>query len=104
MSNDTQSARSKSEAIFSLVLVLLAAVASCVAWRVTGALAYLVAGAGFVVLAPLWYRSPISLAALRRPIGARITQRREFTALDKLCTFFGYGLVLVAVGLGVFAK
>ena len=104
MNDETQSARSRSEAVFSLAFVLLAAAASCIAWRVVGSLSYLIAAVGFVVLAPLWYRSPVSSSALRGPFGTRLTPRRNFTTLDKLCTFIGYGLLLTAVNLYIFGK
>jgi hypothetical protein len=104
MNDQPQSARSPIEAAFSLGLMLVATVASCVAWRVTGTWNYLVAGVGFLVLALLWYRLPISFKALRGPIGVRLTPQREFTMLEKLCALFGYGLVLVAIGLRLFSE
>ena len=95
--------RSFTERLVSCGFVLVAAAACLVGWRLTGVGAYLVCCAGFLFLAPLWYRSPVSFQALRGPVGGRLTPRRRFSRADMLFTFFGYGFVLTGVGLGVFA-
>jgi hypothetical protein len=83
--------------------MLIAAAAAFTAGIASGTLPYWVAGFGFLVLAPLWYRSPVSFKALRAPLGERLTPRRTFTTLDILLTSMGYGLVVFAIGLRVFA-
>jgi hypothetical protein len=93
------SGNARGEAVFCLALMLLAELAACIAWQVTGSSAFLVAAMGFAVLAPLWYRSPVSFSALRQPLGTRLTRTRAFTTADKLFTLIGYGLVLAAIGL-----
>jgi hypothetical protein len=72
-------------------------------WRASGVASSLVASAGFLVLAPLWYRSPIAIKALFGPVGSRLTLRRQFSWLDISLTFIGYTLVLTAIVLWVWA-
>jgi hypothetical protein len=93
---------SPGESAFSLALMLIAAAVAFTAGIANSTLPYWVAGFGFLVLAPLWYRSPVSLKALRAPLGERLTHKRTFTTLDVLLTSIGYGLVLFAIGLLVF--
>lgn len=66
-------------------------------------MAYLVASLGYLIVAPVWYRLPLSFEALRRPLRFHLTHRREMRIVDTLLTFIGYGLVFVAVGLFVLA-
>ena len=102
MTNQTQPSASSLESAFSLGLMLLAAVAAFTAGIASATLPYLIAGFGFLVLAPLWYRSPVSFKMLRAPVGALLTPKRTFATLDILLTAIGYGLVLFAIGLRVF--
>ena len=94
---------SVASSLFSLVLMLAASAWCFIAWKGSGTVAYLVASLGFLVLAPLWYRSPMSIKALFGPIGGRLTPRRRFSKVDILLTFGGYALVLFAISLMLFA-
>ena len=89
--------------LFSMALMLVASACCLFAWRATGRTSCIVAGVGFVVLAPLWYRSPVSVKALLGPLGSRLTPRQKFSWLDIMLTFTGYPLLLVAIGLWLLA-
>lgn len=103
MTNQIQLSASKVESTVSLGLMMVAAAAAFTAGIATGTQSYLVAGFGFLALAPLWYRSPVSFKTLRAPVGERLTPSRTFTTLDILLTAIGYGLVLLAIGMRVFS-
>ncbi len=85
--------------LFSMALVLIASTFCLFAWRATGGISYIVASFGFLVLAPLWYRYPVSIKALLGPLGSRLIPRRKFSWFDIFLTFVGYALLLVAIGL-----
>jgi hypothetical protein len=82
-----------------MALMLAASVSCLVAWHAFGATSYILASTAFLVLAPLWYRHPISAKVLLDPIGSRLTPRRQFSWLDVSLTFVGYPLLLVAFAL-----
>ena len=95
---------STASSIFSLVLMLGASGGCFFAWRETSLASYLVASLGFLVLAPLWYRSPVSVKAFfLAPFSGRLTPRRPFQMIDILSAFIGYALLLVALSLWLFA-
>jgi hypothetical protein len=101
---ETEPPTSTAESIFSLALMLGASGGFFFAWREAGSASYLVAGLGFLVLAPLWYRSPISFKALfLAPLSGRVTPRRSFQRIDIWLAFVGYTLILVALSLRLLA-
>jgi hypothetical protein len=79
--------------------MLVASLSCFFAWRAFGATSYILASVGFLVLAPLWYRRPVSVKALLGPVGSRLTSRRQFSWLDISLTFVGYPLLMVAIAL-----
>ena len=83
----------------SLALALLASAACFGLWAAIDGPWYFVAGLGFLIWSPVWYRSPILLKALSEPFGARVTLRRKFTRFDIFCVFIGQLLLLVAIAL-----
>jgi len=89
--------------LFSMGLMVAASALCLFAWHASGATSYIVASAGFLVLAPLWYRSPVSIKALFGPVGSKLTARRQFSWLDISLTFVGYPLLLVAIALWLLA-
>jgi hypothetical protein len=95
--NPVISAASK---LINMGFAVAASVACAIAWSESGAASYLIASAGFLILAPLWFRSPASFKTLfLGSVGGRLTPRRQFSVLDMLLTFCGYTLVLVAIAL-----
>lgn len=89
--------------LLSMALMLAASAACLVAWHTLGATSYILASASFLVLAPLWYRRPVSVKALFGPVGSRLTPRRQFSWLDVSLTFIGYPLLMVAIALWLLA-
>ena len=86
------------ESVVSMSLMLAASAGCFFAWREAGSGSYLAASLGFLVLSPLWYRSPLSTKALfLAPLGGRVTPRRSFHGVDTLLAFTGYTLILVAL-------
>jgi hypothetical protein len=85
--------------LLSMALMLGASMGCLFAGHATGARSYVLAGIGFLVLAPLWYRSPISIRAMLSPIGSRLTPCRQFSWIDTLLALVGYLLVLAAIPL-----
>jgi hypothetical protein len=81
------------------LLIILAVGGVCIFfWAKTHSIAFLVGAIGCLVLAPLWYRSPLSFTT---PIGSRATYKRKFTRLDMVLTACGYPLLIVAVCLWI---
>jgi hypothetical protein len=82
-----------------MALMLVASLSCFFAWHTFGATSYILASVGFLVLAPLWYRRPISVKALLSPVGSRVTPHHQFSWLDVSLTFIGYPLLLIAIAL-----
>ena len=59
----------------------------------TGNLGYLIAASGLAVLAPVWFRHPISL---KLPLGNVRRQRRELDRTSVMLTIVGLALISVA--------
>ena len=85
--------------LLSMALMLIASLSCLFAWHAFGATSYILASVGFLVLAPLWYRRPVSVKALLGPVGSRLTPHQQFSWLDVSLTFVGYPLLLVAIAL-----
>jgi hypothetical protein len=97
------SSSSVAVSLFSMALMLVASASCFVAWHAFGATSYILASVGFLVLAPLWYRRPVSAKALLGPVGGRLTSGGQFSWLDVSLAFVGYPLLLAAISLWVLA-
>lgn len=78
----------------SLALALALALSFLFAWYMTRQTHFLLAGLGFALVSPIWYRSPISFRSLFRPIGSRLTYKHTFTPIDGLLSLAGYAAIL----------
>ena len=85
----------------SMWLMLVASFGCFVAWWVYGAASFLIASLGFLVLAPLWFRSPVYFTTFFGAKGDRPTPRHRMTKLDLLLVLLGYTFILAAIALGI---
>lgn len=82
---------------------LLAAAACAILWGREGSSWYLLLACSFAPRAPVGFKHPTTWSALNSPVGRRQVPRGSFSPIDSILSIVSFVLLLVGIGMGLFA-
>ena len=80
----------------------VAFVACVMEWFMTDHFGYLIAGVGFLILAPVWYQAPITWAFFSGPIGLNFKNPGKLSMINSVLSLVGYPMLCIGGGLLLF--
>jgi len=92
-----KTANSRSASWLCLMVDILLTLVCLIVGVQTGKVGYFFAASGLALLAPVWFRHPISL---KMPIFEQLRQHREHDRMSVVLTGIGFALILIAAIIG----
>ena len=102
MAIDSEQESSRVSSVLSTLLIVTFCATCVIAWYKTSNIGYLIAGVGFLVVAPVWYQAPISVSILKAPFGSSLKKPRKLSRLNQVLSLVGYLIIIIGVCYAMF--
>ena len=95
MEFETAQDNSHISSVFGVLIVVTFFCVCVAAWYVTSHIGYLIAGVGFLVVAPVWYQAPLTMSILKSPVGSNLKKPRMLSKTNQVLSLVSYSIILI---------